>query len=165
MDCSEKLDSMEQKLRAKALEHGQKLLEKEQKMKENLAKAAARAEAARRQLEQRDAKLEEVAEEMKRKEVVEINKMNNLRNSLLAKEQASKQMESSLAALSSKQVSLEASQARLESRLEQRRELIVKLKGVALYKEPEDITQNKEVSNLQKLQQNIFHQIGQNFGN
>ena len=154
LDCSEKLDSMEQKLRAKALEHGQKLLEKEQKMKENMAKAAARAEAARRQLEQRDAKLEEVAEEMKRKEVVEINKMNNLRNSLLAKEQASKQMESSLAALSSKQVALEASKAKLESRLEQRRQLIVKLKGVALYKEPEDITQNKEVSKLQKLQQN-----------
>ena len=167
LDCSEKLDSMEQKLRAKALEHGQKLLEKEQKMKENLAKAAARAEAARRQLEQRDVKLEEVAEEMKRKEVVEINKMNNLRNSLLAKEQASKQMEISFAAFSSRQVALEARQAKLESRLEQRRQLIVKLKGVALYKEPEDITQNKEVSKLQKLQQNsnIFHQIGQNFGN
>ena len=116
-----------------------------------MAKAASRAEAAKRQLEQRDAKLEEVAEEMKRKEVVEINRMNNLRNSLLAKEQASKQMESSLAALSSKQVALEASQAKLESRLEQRRQLIVKLKGVALYKEPEDITQNKEVSNSLKI--------------
>ena len=152
LDCSEKVNSVEQKLRARALEHGQKLLEKEQMLKENLGKAASRAEAARRQLEERDAKLEEVAEEIKRKEVVEINKMNNLRNSLLAKELQSKKMESWLETVSSKQADLEVIQANLEERLEQRRQLIIKLRRVALYREPADhLAENLEVSKSPKF--------------
>ena len=160
LECSEKVDSMEQKLRARALEHGQKLLEKEKKLKESLAKAASRAEAVKKQLEQKDAKLEEVAEEMKRKEVVEINRMNNLRNSLLARELQSKKMESLNTTLTSKQVDLEAIQTKLEGRLEQRRQLIVKLRRVALYREPaDDATQNNEVRKLLQTTNNYFNPL------
>ena len=55
-------------------------------------------------------------------------------------------MESSLAALSSKQMDLEEVQAKLETRLEQRRQLILKLRSLALYREADDATQNNEVS-------------------
>ena len=145
MDCSEKVNSVEQKLRARALEHGQKLMEKERLLKENMAKAATKAEAARRELERRGALLEEMEEQMKRQEVVEINNMNNHRNSLLAEQQKSKQFELSLANVSSKQLLMEESLAKLEAKLEQKRLLILKLRGVALYQESAENSRNKEV--------------------
>ena len=145
MDCSEKVNSVEQKLRARALEHGQKLMEKERLLKENMAKAASKAEAARRELERRGALLEEMEEQMKRQEVVEINNMNNHRNSLLAEQQKSKQLELSLANVSSKQLLMEESLVKLEAKLEQKRLLILKLRGVALYQESAENSRNKEV--------------------
>ena len=144
LHCSEKVNSVEQKLRARALEHGQKLMEKERLLKENMAKAATKAEAARRELEQRGALLEEMEEQMKRQEVAEINKMNNHRNSLLAEQHKSKQLELSLANVSSKQLLMEGSLAKLEAKLEQKRLLILKLRGVALYQESVE-NRNKEV--------------------
>ena len=145
LDCSEKVNSVEQKLRSRALEHGQKLMEKERLLKENMAKAATKAEAARRELEQRGALLEEMEEQMKRQEVAEINKMNNHRNSLLAEQHKSKQLELSLANVSSKQLLMEESLAKLEAKLEQKRLLILKLRGVALYQEVVENSRNKEV--------------------
>ena len=145
LDCSEKVNSVEQKLRARALEHGQKLMEKERLLKENMAKAATKAEAARRELERRGAMLEEMEEQMKRQEVAEINNMNNHRNSLLAEQNKSKQLELSLANVSSKQLLMEESLAKLEAKLEQKRLLILKLRGVALYQESAENSRNKEV--------------------
>merc|ERR1719494_1282975 len=82
---------------------------------------------------------------MKRQEVVEINNMNNHRNSLLAEQQKSKQLELSLANVSSKQLFMEESLAKLEAKLEQKRLLILKLRGVALYQESAENSRNKEV--------------------
>ena len=71
---------------------------------------------------------------------------------MLAKEQLLKKMESSLTALSSKQMDLEASQASLETRMVQGRQLIAKLRMVVLYREADNTNQNKEVNNSKKCQ-------------
>ena len=62
-------------------------------------------------------------------------------------------MESSLTALSFKQMDLEASQVKLETRMVQPQQLIVvKLRMVVLHREADDTNQNKEVYNSQKCQ-------------
>ena len=71
---------------------------------------------------------------------------------MLAKEQLLKKMESSYTALSSKQMDLEASQAKLETRMVQPRRLIVKLRMGVFHREADDTNQNKEVNSSQKCQ-------------
>jgi len=80
---------MEQLLRKKALEHGQKLLEKDVKWKESLTKAVEKVESAKKQVVAKEKIILKLAskekekaneEEIKKKEIDQILKTNELRS-------------------------------------------------------------------------------------
>jgi len=181
LDCNEKIDSKDQQLRAKALEHGRKLAEKTtelgEKIKEkelNLLKLNAKLfekdgiiaekESALKMASSRLQELKKGFEkQLEDKVITDINTQNNIRHELLVQQQQMKkdlmeeQEELKKRMLEEKEEMLEqfaeerANMKRshdvveqgLVSKIEEKRNLVKKLKNIHLYKPSENVGNEK----------------------